>query len=268
MWPRVASTRGVRLPPTVGVTGQHGRLTGDFRPVRPTTPGPAWGAPPRAAAPRPAGGSRVRRPSVPLLARLSPSGARRGGRRRRAASSTAPPRPPARAGAARNRPPPSPFGRHFPPREQQAAMAQDPQHAGPVPRQPEQQQEPPGHTAEMARARSRRRGYRGSGSSGPGCDHHRRRLGIGRAVAIAFAREGADVPISYLPRRRMTLADTARWVEEAGRTPFPSRGTSATRRHCRAHRRSRGDEFGRLDILVNNAACQLTYGDDRGDHGR
>src|SRR5687768_1299631 len=42
--------------------------------------------------------------------------------------------------------------------------------------------------------------------------------GIGRAVAIAFAREGADVAISYLPEEEEDAADTSRWIEQAGRT--------------------------------------------------
>ena len=97
-------------------------------------------------------------------------------------------------------------------------MAQDPKNAGPTPPQPEQQQEPPGHTAEMtpkptaARNRQGRGMLEGRAAIITGGD-----LGIGRAVAIAFAREGADVLISYLPEEEDDARETARWVEQAGR---------------------------------------------------
>jgi NAD(P)-dependent dehydrogenase (short-subunit alcohol dehydrogenase family) len=84
--------------------------------------------------------------------------------------------------------------------------------------------------------------------------------GIGRAVAIAFAREGADVAIGYLDDMEAEDArETQRWVETAGRRclvqQFDVRDPDACRRFVE---RAVG-EFGRLDVLVNNAAYQMAY---------
>ncbi|MFN3514804.1 MAG: SDR family oxidoreductase [Phenylobacterium sp.] len=84
--------------------------------------------------------------------------------------------------------------------------------------------------------------------------------GIGRAVAIAYAREGADVLIAYLDEQEDADAqDTARRVEEAGRTCVLMRGDLADPAHCRAVIARAVQAFGRIDILVNNAAFQRTY---------
>src|ERR671938_469305 len=83
--------------------------------------------------------------------------------------------------------------------------------------------------------------------------------GIGRAVAIAFAREGADVLLAYLPEEEDDARDTARWVEAAGRRVVLVPGDIADRRHCQGIVERAVAEFGRLDILVNNAAFQRTY---------
>ena len=81
--------------------------------------------------------------------------------------------------------------------------------------------------------------------------------GIGRAVAIAYAREGADVLISYLDEEE-DAQETKRWVEQAGRRCVLVPGDIADPAHCRAVIRKAVDEFDRLDILVNNAAFQMT----------
>ncbi len=82
--------------------------------------------------------------------------------------------------------------------------------------------------------------------------------GIGRAVAIAFAREGADVAISYLNETE-DAADTARLVEEAGRRCLRLPGDIADPGHCRAIVERVVRDFGRIDVLVNNAAHQQTF---------
>jgi NAD(P)-dependent dehydrogenase (short-subunit alcohol dehydrogenase family) len=84
--------------------------------------------------------------------------------------------------------------------------------------------------------------------------------GIGRAVAIAYAREGADLLISYLNEREDADArETARHVEAAGRRCVLVPGDIAEAAHCRAVIDRAVREFGRVDVLVNNAAFQRTY---------
>jgi NAD(P)-dependent dehydrogenase (short-subunit alcohol dehydrogenase family) len=81
--------------------------------------------------------------------------------------------------------------------------------------------------------------------------------GIGRAVAIAFAREGADVAIAYLSEREDEDArETARWVEEAGRRCIVQRFDVKNRKACKTFVDRAVKQFGRLDIVVNNAAYQ------------
>lgn len=82
--------------------------------------------------------------------------------------------------------------------------------------------------------------------------------GIGRAVAIAFAREGADVAISYLCEHD-DAEDTARHVRDAGRKAVLLPGDISSPDHCRALVAKTVEEFGRIDILVNNAAHQDTF---------
>jgi hypothetical protein len=81
--------------------------------------------------------------------------------------------------------------------------------------------------------------------------------GIGRAVAIAFAREGADVLISYLNEEE-DAQETRRWVEQAGRKCVLVPGDISRPEHCRAIIQRAIDEFGQLDVLVNNAAFQMS----------
>ena len=80
--------------------------------------------------------------------------------------------------------------------------------------------------------------------------------GIGRAVAIAYAREGADVAISYLPVEQSDAEDTARWIEKAGRRALLLPGDIQDEAHCHALVERTVAELGRLDVLVNNAAHQ------------
>jgi len=78
--------------------------------------------------------------------------------------------------------------------------------------------------------------------------------GIGRAVAIAFAREGADVAISYLSEDE-DAAETVRWIEEAGRQALALPGDLTEPEACREVVRRTVAEFGGLDLLVNNLAA-------------
>lgn len=81
--------------------------------------------------------------------------------------------------------------------------------------------------------------------------------GIGRAVAIAYAREGADVLISYLSEDE-DAADTAALVEAAGRKAVLVKGDISQAQHCRDIISAAVAEFGKVDILVSNAAYQMT----------
>lgn len=81
--------------------------------------------------------------------------------------------------------------------------------------------------------------------------------GIGRAVALAFAREGADVVISYLNEDE-DAQETRRVVEESGRRGLLIGGDIRDRAHCQTIVDRTIEEFGQLDILVNNAAFQTT----------
>src|SRR5215208_8233002 len=83
--------------------------------------------------------------------------------------------------------------------------------------------------------------------------------GIGRAVALAFAREGADVLIAYL-EADTDAQETVRAVEESGRRCLAVRGDIGDEAHCRKLVERAVGEFGRLDVLVNNAAFQMARG--------
>lgn len=139
-------------------------------------------------------------------------------------------------------------------------MQSHPQQKYPQPPLPEQQQDIPGYTDKMdPRPDHGEESYRGSGKLTDrvalitGSDS-----GIGRAVAIAFAREGADVVISYLEEDE-DAEETARWIEKAGRKAVLARGDIADENFARSLVQRTMDECGRIDILVNNAAHQATF---------
>jgi NAD(P)-dependent dehydrogenase (short-subunit alcohol dehydrogenase family) len=126
--------------------------------------------------------------------------------------------------------------------------------------QPSQQQDPPGLTSEMTpKPDHGEESYRGSGRM-----EGRRTIitggdsGIGRAVAIAFAREGADVLFTYLPEEEPDAEETARWVREAGRDAVPVAGDLTDPAFCRSVVQQAVDRWGRVDVLVSNAAYQMT----------
>lgn len=135
----------------------------------------------------------------------------------------------------------------------------DPRKKGQTPPFPKQEQDTPGLGAEMRPIPDHgEETYRGS-----------RRLegrvalitggdsGIGRAVALAFAREGADVAIGYLSESEQSDAEAcAGWVAKAGKQAYLKRGDLSYPEECRSLVESVVGRFGRIDILVNNAATQ------------
>ncbi len=82
--------------------------------------------------------------------------------------------------------------------------------------------------------------------------------GIGRAVAIAFAREGANVAISYLPEEEQDASETIKWIEQSGRQALKLPGDIREEQHCQELIHRTIERFGQLDLLVNNAAFQMT----------
>jgi NAD(P)-dependent dehydrogenase (short-subunit alcohol dehydrogenase family) len=136
---------------------------------------------------------------------------------------------------------------------------QDPKSQYPEPPFPKQEQEPPGTEAELEpKADHGEESYRGAGRLTDrvalitGGDS-----GIGKAIAIAYAREGADVVVSYLGGvEEADAADTVRRVEQAGRRAVAIAGDIQDPELCRTLVERTADELGNLDILVNNAAWQ------------
>jgi len=126
--------------------------------------------------------------------------------------------------------------------------------------QPKQQQQPPGIQSEMDPVPDcGETSYRGSGKlTGKAAVITGGDSGIGRAVAIAYAREGADVLISYLSEDS-DAQDVAKYVEEAGRRCVLVRGDVSEAQHCRDVIAKAVQEFGKVDILVNNAAFQMNH---------
>ena len=137
----------------------------------------------------------------------------------------------------------------------------DPKQTGPKPEYPQERIEHPGSDAEMnPRADHGEETYKGLNrltdkvALVTGGDS-----GIGRAVAIAFAREGADVSISYLQEEERDAQDTLHWVEQAGRVGVGMSGDITDESHCTRMVDETFDRFGRIDILVNNAGFQMTH---------
>ena len=123
---------------------------------------------------------------------------------------------------------------------------------------PEQHQEKPGFESELdPRPRYRAPRYQPSGKLTDkvalitGGDS-----GIGRAVAVMYAREGADVAIVYLPVEQEDAEETRRAVEKAGRRALLLPGDVSDPDFCRSAIAATVKEYGRLDVLVNNAAYQ------------
>ncbi|SDO69925.1 SDR family oxidoreductase [Lentzea jiangxiensis] len=85
--------------------------------------------------------------------------------------------------------------------------------------------------------------------------------GIGRATAIAFAREGADVLLSYLEEEQEDAERTAELVRDAGRQAVLAPGDLRSEDACRDLVERAREEFGRIDVLVSNAAYQMAQSD-------
>lgn len=130
----------------------------------------------------------------------------------------------------------------------------------PQPPQPAQSQRPPGTSAEMTpKPDHGEHSYKGSGRlAGKAAIITGADSGIGRAVAIAFAREGADVLISYL-QEDSDAKETQHWVEQAGRRAILMPGDVSDETYCQSVVDRAVREFGKLDVLVNNAAMQRTH---------
>ncbi|MEU9610638.1 SDR family oxidoreductase [Streptomyces sp. NPDC048209] len=144
-----------------------------------------------------------------------------------------------------------------------AERPQDPTQLHPRPEFPQQEQEHPGRTGPMDPPPDHGEdSYRGhellldrkavvtGGDSG-----------IGRAVALAFAREGADVLLTFLPEEESEAEETARLVEQAGRRAVPVECDIREEGVCLALVERAVSEFGRIDVLVNNAAYQMSQPD-------
>jgi hypothetical protein len=136
-----------------------------------------------------------------------------------------------------------------------------PKESGKKPPFEEPRQSPPGSEQEMrTKPDHGESSYQGSGRLRDkvalitGADS-----GIGKAVAIAFAREGADVAFSYLTQEEQDAQETMRWIENAGRRVMPMPGDIKEERYCRDLVERTVGDLGRLDILVNNAAFQMTH---------
>ncbi|WP_392958246.1 SDR family oxidoreductase [Streptomyces sp. LN245] len=142
-------------------------------------------------------------------------------------------------------------------------MPDNPVDKHPRPEFPQQDQEHPGWTGPMDPPPDHGEdSYEGSGRL-----KDRKALltggdsGIGRAVALAFAREGADVLFTHLPQEAEDAAETAALVEQAGRKAVAVECDIREEDQCRRLVERAVEEFGRIDILVNNAAYQMSQPD-------
>lgn len=137
-------------------------------------------------------------------------------------------------------------------------IAKDPRDQYPKPPMPEQRQKAPGIQAEMdPQPDYGLESYKGTGKLKgkvaliTGADS-----GIGRAVALAYAREGADVVLSYLNEEEIDAAAIANAIRDSGRKVLRIPGDIRNEAHCIELVETTVREFGQIDILVNNAAYQ------------
>jgi len=137
----------------------------------------------------------------------------------------------------------------------------DPREAEAKPPFPSQQQPAPGSEAKMdppvdhgEQSYKGNQRLKGKAAILSGADS-----GIGRAVAIAFAREGADLVLSFLPEEEKDAKETVRWVEQAGRRAVTAPGDIRDASYCKRLVEIAEKELGGVDIVINNAAFQRTY---------
>jgi hypothetical protein len=144
---------------------------------------------------------------------------------------------------------------------QDSAAPQNPKEQGPQPDHPQQKIAYPGSTADMHQKPDHgEESYEGLGRLTnkvaliTGGDS-----GIGKAVAIAFARDGSDVVLSYLPDEEQDASDTASWIEKAGHRAVKLPGDLQEEAQCNNIVVRTFEEFGKLDLLVNVAAFQMAH---------
>jgi NAD(P)-dependent dehydrogenase (short-subunit alcohol dehydrogenase family) len=143
----------------------------------------------------------------------------------------------------------------------QKSDTENPKEQGPKPEGSQEKQPYPGSDAQMTpKADHGEDSYQGLGRlKGRTALITGGDSGIGRAVAIAFAREGADVAISYLEEEENDANETLYWIQQAGRKAIKLPGDIRREEHCREIVNRTFREFGNLDILINNAAFQSTH---------
>ncbi len=148
------------------------------------------------------------------------------------------------------------------PESTQAKPLVDPRTRFPKPPFPKQQQDAPGSEEQLdPKADHGLTSYEGHGRLRgrvaliTGADS-----GIGRAIAVCFAKEGADILFTCLPDEQKDADETVRQVESLGRRAVAHPGDICQKSFCEELVQKTVDTFGKLDILVNNAAYQRTYG--------
>src|SRR3954452_18687131 len=137
----------------------------------------------------------------------------------------------------------------------------DPRERFPKPPFPQPEQAAPGSSNELTPpADYGEQSYKGSGRlEGRAALITGGDSGIGRAVALCFAKEGADVLFVHLPEEQSDAEQTVKLVQSTGRKAIALPGDIRQKSFCQRLVERTQDEFGRLDILVNNAAFQRTY---------
>lgn len=143
----------------------------------------------------------------------------------------------------------------------QSPSRTDPRREGPKPKFEQDKVPYPGSTSEMnPKPDHGEESYKGLGRlTGKSALITGADSGIGRAVAVAFAREGADVVLSYLSEEEKDAAETAHWITQAGRKAIQAPGDIRDEQHCKDLVSKAVNELGKLDLLMNIAGFQNTH---------